>query len=161
MAGKKVVTVGDNHVCPMVSGITPHIGGPVVGPGCPGMMLNGKPVAVVGDTCICNGPPDVIVQGCPGVLINGKPIAIEGAMTAHGGIVMSSNPGVMVCKSNGEDPDIITISRIPFSKIRTPQRILSALTGSRGRIKKIYKELDQLKDSVKKNSPLPDYDFSD
>lgn len=161
MAGKKVVTVGDNHACPMVSGITPHIGGPVVGPGSPGVLLNGKPMAVVGDTCICNGPPDVIVQGCPGILIDGKPIIVEGSMTAHGGIVMSSNAGVTVSQSNGEEPEIITIQRIPFSKIRTPQRILSAVTDSRGRIKKIYKELDQLKDSVKKTSPLPDYDFSD
>lgn len=161
MAGKKVATVGANHICPMVSGTTPHVGGPVVGPGSPGVFIDGQPVAVVGDTCVCNGPPDVIVQGCPGVLIDGKPIVVEGCMTAHGGVVVEGVPGVTISTTDGKAPAIKTIPRIPFPKIRLSQRATSALTGSHNRIKKTDKGLNELKESTKDTTSLPDFDFSD
>mgnify|MGYP007097122443 CR=1 FL=1 len=41
---KQIVTINLNHICPMVTGVTPHIGGPIIGPGCPGVMVNGVPI---------------------------------------------------------------------------------------------------------------------
>ena len=58
----------------MVTGVTPHVGGPIVGPGCPGVLVDGVPVSVMGDTCVCCGPPDMIVQGYPGVMVDGTPV---------------------------------------------------------------------------------------
>ena len=59
-------TVGSMHVCPMLNPGTPpppHVGGPVSGPGVPTVLIGGKPAAVMGDMCVCAGPPDTIVQG--------------------------------------------------------------------------------------------------
>ncbi|WP_244880339.1 PAAR domain-containing protein [Saccharicrinis fermentans] len=47
MAGKPIATVGSMHVCPMVTGYIPHMGGPVSGPGAPNVLINGKPVALM------------------------------------------------------------------------------------------------------------------
>lgn len=69
MAGKPVATVGSNHTCPMCSGTTPHVGGPIT-QGITGVTINGKPVATIGSICTCAGSPDTIVTGNPFVLIN-------------------------------------------------------------------------------------------
>ena len=97
---KQIVTINLNHICPMVTGVTPHIGGPIIGPGCPGVMVNGVPISVMGDMCVCCGPPDTIVQGEPGILVNGKPIVLQGCMTAHGGIIPAGVPGVTVSSAS-------------------------------------------------------------
>lgn len=96
--GIPVVVKGKKHICPMVDGLKPHVGGRVSETSITGVTINGQPVAVVGDKCICTGgsAPDEIVQGCQGVLIDGKPIAILGSMTAHGGIMIEGIPGVTV-----------------------------------------------------------------
>ena len=51
----------DMHTCPMTTGPVPHVGGPVIGPGVPTVMIGKLPAAVVGDTLVCVGPPDAIV----------------------------------------------------------------------------------------------------
>jgi uncharacterized Zn-binding protein involved in type VI secretion len=86
----------DMHVCPMVTIIVPHIGGPVVGPGVPTVIVCGMPAAVVGDTCICIGPPDVIAKGSSTVNIGGKPAARVGDSTAHGGSIVVGAPTVII-----------------------------------------------------------------
>lgn len=90
-----VAVIGDNHVCPMQTPGTPpipHVGGPVVGPGAATVLIGGKPVALLGDTCTCVGPPDTILMGSTTVLITGKPVARIGDSTAHGGTIVG--PGV-------------------------------------------------------------------
>ena len=84
--------VTDNHVCPMVTGTVPHVGGPIIGPGCPTVMIGGKPAAVMGDSAVCTGPPDSIVMGSTTVMIGGKPAVRVGDTCAHGGTVVG--PGV-------------------------------------------------------------------
>jgi uncharacterized Zn-binding protein involved in type VI secretion len=79
---------GDFHICPMVTGIIPHIGGPVIPPGCPTVLIGGMPAARVGDMLTCIGPPDSIVMGSSTVLIGGAPAARLGDSTAHGGIII-------------------------------------------------------------------------
>ena len=90
---------GDMHICPMLTpGLPPipHVGGPVVGPGCPTVLIGGMPAAVVGDMCVCVGPPDVIAMGSTTVLIGGKPSARMGDTTAHGGAIMAGFPTVLI-----------------------------------------------------------------
>ena len=72
---------------PHVLGPVPHVGGPIVGPGSPTVLIGGLPAAVVGDSCVCAGPPDSIVMGSTTVLISGKPAARMGDTTAHGGVI--------------------------------------------------------------------------
>ncbi len=89
----------DMHTCPMVTPGTPavpHVGGPVVGPGAPNVLIGGLPAAVVGDVCTCVGPPDVIARGSTSVLIGGRPAARMGDTTAHGGIIVTGCPTVLI-----------------------------------------------------------------
>lgn len=88
--------IGDNHVCPMVTGVVPHVGGPVVGPGIPTVLIGGVPAAVMGDMLTCVGPPDTIVKGSATVMIGGKPAARLGDLTAHGGTIVVGLPTVMI-----------------------------------------------------------------
>jgi uncharacterized Zn-binding protein involved in type VI secretion len=80
--------VSDMHVCPMVTGIVPHVGGPILPPGCPTVLIGGLPAARVTDLCTCVGPPDMIALGSLAVLIGGLPAARMGDMTAHGGVIV-------------------------------------------------------------------------
>lgn len=89
----------DMHVCPMVSpGLPPipHVGGPIVGPGIPNVLIAGLPAATLGDMCVCVGPPDSIVKGSATVMIGGKPAARMGDPTAHGGSIVVGAPTVMI-----------------------------------------------------------------
>lgn len=87
----------DMHVCPMVNpGPVPHVGGPITGPGVPTVMVGGMPAAVVGDMCVCTGPPDTIAMGSTTVMIGGKPAARMGDSTAHGGSIVAGLPTVMI-----------------------------------------------------------------
>lgn len=97
--GQPAARLTDMHVCPMVTpGLPPipHVGGPITGPGAPTVLIGGMPAAVVGDMCVCVGPPDTIVMGSVTVLIGGKPAARMGDPTAHGGTVMGGLPTVLI-----------------------------------------------------------------
>lgn len=86
----------DMHVCPMVTGLVPHVGGPISGPGVPTVLIGGLPAAVVGDLCVCVGPPDAIAMGSTTVMIGGKPAARMGDPTVHGGAITLGCPTVMI-----------------------------------------------------------------
>lgn len=88
--------VSDMHVCPMVTGLVPHVGGPVLPPGTVNVLIGGLPAACVGDMCVCAGPPDVIAMGSSTVLIGGRPAARMGDMTAHGGSIIIGCPTVII-----------------------------------------------------------------
>ena len=89
--------VGDMHTCPMQNpGPTPHVGGPIMPPGTPTVMIGGMPAATLGNMCTCAGPPDSIVKGSATVLIGGKPAARQGDTTAHGGQIMVGCPTVLI-----------------------------------------------------------------
>ena len=84
------------HVCPMVTGTVPHVGGPVMPPGEPTVMIGGMPAARVGDMCTCTGPPDSIAAGSGTVLIGGMPAARMGDSTAHGGTIVLGEFTVLI-----------------------------------------------------------------
>ena len=94
--GMPAARVGDMHVCPMVTGLVPHVGGPVLPPGGIPVLIGGLPAARVGDMCVCVGPPDVIALGSFKVLIGGMPAARLGDMTAHGGALVIGHPLVLI-----------------------------------------------------------------
>jgi len=82
--------VGDMHTCPMSSPTTPpvpHVGGPVMPPGCPTVLIENMPAARMGDMLTCTGPPDSIIKGSATVMIGGQPAARVGDTTAHGGSI--------------------------------------------------------------------------
>jgi uncharacterized Zn-binding protein involved in type VI secretion len=74
----------------------PHVGGPVIGPGVPTVLIGKLPAAVVGDNAVCVGPPDVIVQGSATVMIGKRPAARVGDLTAHGGSIVLGLPTVII-----------------------------------------------------------------
>lgn len=88
--------ITDMHVCPMVTGIVPHVGGPILPPGCPTVLIGMLPAARVTDMATCVGPPDVIVKGSMTVMIGFMPAARIGDMTAHGGTIVMGFPQVMI-----------------------------------------------------------------
>ena len=89
----------DMHTCPMVTpGLPPipHVGGPIIGPGVPTVLIGSIPAAVVTDNCVCVGPPDVIIKGSATVMIGKKPAARIGDNTAHGGSIVVGLPTVII-----------------------------------------------------------------
>ena len=74
----------------------PHVGGPITGPGVPTVLIGGLPASVIGDTCVCVGPPDSIVKGSATVMIGSRPAARIGDTTAHGGNIVLGFPTVMI-----------------------------------------------------------------
>lgn len=88
--------VSDMHTCPMVTGVVPHVGGPILPPGCPTVLIGFLPAARVTDMATCVGPPDVIVKGSSNVMIGFLPAARIGDQTAHGGVIVLGEFTVMI-----------------------------------------------------------------
>ena len=88
--------VTDMHTCPMVTGVVPHVGGPILPPCCPTVMIGFLPAARVTDQATCVGPPDIIVKGSSSVIIGNLPAARIGDQTAHGGVIVMGCPTVMI-----------------------------------------------------------------
>jgi uncharacterized Zn-binding protein involved in type VI secretion len=86
--GMPAARVADMHVCPMVTVLVPHVGGPILPPGGITVLIGGMPAARVTDMAVCVGPPDVIVLGSFTVLTCGMPQARVGDLTAHGGTIV-------------------------------------------------------------------------
>lgn len=94
--GMPAARVADMHVCPMVTGVVPHVGGPILPPCAITVLIGGMPAARVGDMAVCVGPPDVIVLGSFKVLISGQPAARIGDLTAHGGTIITGCMTVLI-----------------------------------------------------------------
>ncbi|MBW8785121.1 MAG: PAAR domain-containing protein [Novosphingobium sp.] len=94
--GQPAARVTDMHVCPMVTGVVPHVGGPILPP-CQINVLTGKlPQARITDLAVCVGPPDMIALGSFTVLVGKLPAARMGDMTAHGGTIVLGLPTVLI-----------------------------------------------------------------
>ena len=94
--GQPAARVGDMHVCPMVTGTVPHVGGPLLPAGEPTVLIGGMPAARVGDMATCTGPPDTIAMGSLTVMIGGMPAARIGDSTSHGGSVILGEFTVLI-----------------------------------------------------------------
>src|SRR5580700_778607 len=94
--GMPAARVGDMHVCPMVTVLVPHVGGPILPPGGMTVLIGGMPAARVTDMAVCVGPPDVIALGSFTVLTCKMPQARITDITAHGGTIVLGCPTVLV-----------------------------------------------------------------
>ena len=89
--------ITDMHVCPMLTPpAIPHVGGPIIVPGGPTVLIANMPAACMGSMAVCVGPPDSVILGSTSVMICGKPAARMGDTTTHGGSVVIGCPTVMI-----------------------------------------------------------------
>jgi uncharacterized Zn-binding protein involved in type VI secretion len=124
--GKPAARISDMHTCPMVTpGLPPipHVGGPITGPGCPTVLIGGMPAAVMGDMCVCVGPPDTIILGSTGVMIGGKPAARLGDQCAHGGTIVAGCFTVLIGEVSGAAAP--TLSAMPISGLVSVMKSVS------------------------------------
>ncbi|WP_082356117.1 PAAR domain-containing protein [Novosphingobium sp. AAP83] len=96
--------ITDPHVCPMVTGTVPHVGGPIMPPAAINVLTGSLPQARIGDKAVCNGPLDVIALGSFTVLVRGNPAARMGDITAHGGVIVMGMPNVLIGDAGSADP---------------------------------------------------------
>ncbi len=96
--------VSDMHTCPMVTVLVPHVGGPILPPGVPTVLIDFLPAATVTDMLTCVGPPDVIIMGSVGVTINYLPAARLGDPTAHGGVIVLGSPTCIIGEMGSAAP---------------------------------------------------------
>jgi uncharacterized Zn-binding protein involved in type VI secretion len=87
--------VTDFHVCPAVTVIVPHVGGPIT-VGSPDVYTGGLMQARVTDICTCIGPPDAIAVGSLGVIVDYLCAARMGDQTLHGGTIVIGLPTVEI-----------------------------------------------------------------
>lgn len=94
--GMPAARITDMHICPMITVLVPHVGGPILPPGMPLVLIGGLPAARVTDLAVCVGPPDAIAMGAMTVLIGGLPAARILDPTIHGGMVAQGMPTVLI-----------------------------------------------------------------
>ncbi len=94
--GQPAARVSDMHVCPMVTGVVPHVGGPILPPCAPTVLTGMLPQARATDMATCVGPPDIIAKGSATVMVVKLPAARLGDMTAHGGNIIVGLPTVLI-----------------------------------------------------------------
>ncbi len=131
--------VTDMHTCPMVTGVVPHVGGPILPAGHPMTIIGGLPAARIGDMLTCVGPPDVIVKGSPTVIIGGMPAARMGDNTAHGGVIVLGHMTTMIGDSGsggggggaaGGGGETATTEEPPASEAIDPVSIQAAMVSA-------------------------------
>jgi uncharacterized Zn-binding protein involved in type VI secretion len=96
MPGPPAARITDMHICPMLTGPVPHVGGPIISPAAPTVLIGKMPAAGLGSSAICVGPPDSVVKASATVLVSNKPLARMGDVTAHGGLIIFGCPTVLV-----------------------------------------------------------------
>lgn len=102
--GMPAARVTDMHVCPMVTPAPvpiPHVGGPILPPCAVTVLIGGLPAARISDLALCVGPPDVIVKGSTGVMIMSLPAARMFDNCAHGGLIVTGMPTVLIGETMG------------------------------------------------------------
>ena len=77
-------------------GPKPHVGGPIIPPCEPTVLIGNMPAARVGDMATCMGPPDTIAEGSSSVTIGNQQAARIGDMTMHGGVIVQGCPTVII-----------------------------------------------------------------
>jgi uncharacterized Zn-binding protein involved in type VI secretion len=85
--GQPAARITDLHLCPELTGIVPHVGGPIMA-GLPTVLTGKLPQARATDMAQCVGPPDLIAQGSTTVLVGDLPAARMGDLCAHGGSIV-------------------------------------------------------------------------
>lgn len=145
--GKPAARVSDFHMCPMVTPVgvaaVPHVGGPIMPPGCPTVLIGKLPAACMGDMAFCTppAPPDSIAMGSTGVMIGKKPAARMGDPTVHGGSIMMGDFTVLIGEISVSPPPIVPPPVIVIKVMVEGQKII---TNNASELKKVVQ-----------NNPLP------
>jgi uncharacterized Zn-binding protein involved in type VI secretion len=153
---KMIVTVGDTHSCPMVSGTVPHVGGTVIS-GCSSVLLGNSPVARMGDKVLCTGTGMIatIIQGDANVLIGGKPIAYVGCMTSHGGFLTSGKANALITGNCPTKIVTMPIEDIEFPDITVKNKVLAYLAGHSNKLNEAIVNQALLKQAAQDNEGEP------
>jgi uncharacterized Zn-binding protein involved in type VI secretion len=93
--------VTDMHVCPMVTGVVPHVGGPFI-LGSPTVIVGEMMQSRVTDQLTCVGPPDIAVMGCETVLVGSA--GGGGAAGAAAGVQAMGAQVAMQSSSSAQGP---------------------------------------------------------
>lgn len=114
VGGMPAYRVGlDTHSCPLVSGVVPHVGGPVA-MGSTSVMINDVPAVRMGDIIVESAPPNTIAAGEPTVVIGGGSTSAEpawvaglyerlsGYVDAHNGAIDGTDLGILGAQLAGE-----------------------------------------------------------
>jgi uncharacterized Zn-binding protein involved in type VI secretion len=83
----------------MVTGVVPHVGGPLLPPFQMTVLTGKLPQARMGDLATCVGPPDSIMMGSPTVYVVGQMAARMFDPTVHGGVIMKGEFTVLIGES--------------------------------------------------------------
>jgi uncharacterized Zn-binding protein involved in type VI secretion len=96
--GQPAATITHMHVCPMVAPAPcPHVGGPILPPGVPTVLVGGLPAAPApGNMIVCCCVPDTTAKGSATVLVGKRMWARLGDTTSHGGTIVQGCPTVLV-----------------------------------------------------------------
>jgi uncharacterized Zn-binding protein involved in type VI secretion len=137
--------LNDNHTCPAHEGPHPHVGGPILGPGCSTVLIEGQPAAHAGDFARCQGSSDTVVQGSRTVMIEGQPAVRVGDKTAHGGIVVEGCRSVLIGSPELETREGLQQRRLELSAQRN----------------QINAELDRLVGPIYRNADKTIHDMVD
>lgn len=109
MSARAACRVTDLHLCPQVTIIVPHVGGPAY-PAAPVTVLaEGLPALRLADFATCIGPPDVEFEGAATVLVGGLPWVGRFHKTAHGGILLLAAATVQIGDPTFSLPPQVTI----------------------------------------------------
>lgn len=124
--------ISDMTLCPLVTGIVPHVGGPIVPPCCPTVITGKMPQARVSDLSICAaGGPAAIVTGAWNVLVGGSPAARITDMTSHGGRIVTGFPTVLIgMQGGGSDGGGGGGGGAPVAPPKAPKASKSCLTSA-------------------------------
>ncbi|MGB7283187.1 MAG: PAAR domain-containing protein [Candidatus Acidiferrum sp.] len=124
--------ITDMHTCPMVTGVVPHVGGPILPPCEPTVLIGGLPAARITDMLTCVGPPDVIAMGSPTVLIGGLMAARIGDPTVHGGVIVLGCFTVIIGEAGTPAPSAPSAPSVPSAPTLASAATPAAAAGSPG-----------------------------
>jgi uncharacterized Zn-binding protein involved in type VI secretion len=117
--------VTDLHVCPLVNGVVPHVGGPILPPCMPTVLSNKLPNARLVDLATCVGPPDIIAKGAATVLIGSLPATRITDITSHGGSI--TGPGAIALPVLINDPSVTIIIKPDAAHPQFASQVQTAL----------------------------------
>ena len=97
----------------MLTVLVPHVGGPIIAPGAPTVLIGFLPAARMTDMVTCVGPPDMILMGSPTVLIEFLMAARMGDPTVHGGVIVLGEPTVEIGEAGMGSPGAVVVTPPP------------------------------------------------
>jgi uncharacterized Zn-binding protein involved in type VI secretion len=140
----------------MVTGTVPHIGGTIL-TGALSLQLNNKPVARMGDKCICTGCGMIctIIQGDANVIVEGQPIAYVGCMPSHGGVITSGQANAFISGSKPLNIVTMPINDIAFPNNSIKNKVLATLAGHGNRLNDAIAMQNTIREAAQHNEGTP------